>query len=325
MSHTPYILHALELNGKGSGTLLEGDAISQSLKEDTLAWLHMDAAHPESRKWLEENVSYLDPLILDALVASETRPRMEEYDDGMLVNLRGINLNENADPDDMVSLRMWIDPHRIITMRRRSVSAAQVVKGQLLEGNGPKNAGDFLCAIIHALLGKMDPFMHSLAEKVDDVEEEVIANPNASIRSIIVELRSQAITMKRYISPQRDVIGRLRVNEQSWIERDDKRSLQESLDKITRYVEELDSARERAQIVQDELTNVLADKLNRNMYILSVIAAIFLPLGFLTGLLGINVGGMPGAENADAFWIVTAGLTVIVALQVAIFRWLRWF
>jgi len=65
--------------------------------------------------------------------------------------------------------------------------------------------------------------------------------------------------------------------------------------------------------------------LNKNMYVLSVVAAIFLPLGFLTGLLGINVGGMPGADNTDAFWIFCGLLVIVVGLQVLLFKKMKWF
>ena len=103
-----------------------------------------------------------------------------------------------------------------------------------------------------------------------------------------------------------------------------KRRFQESLDRIVRYTEDLDAIRERAQIVKDELANALTDKMNKNTYVLSVVAAIFLPLGFLTGLLGINVGGMPGADNELAFWFVSCLCIVFSALQIALFKFLKW-
>jgi zinc transporter len=94
---------------------------------------------------------------------------------------------------------------------------------------------------------------------------------------------------------------------------------------VVRYIEDLDAIRERAQIIMDELANIIAEKLNRNMYVLSVIAAIFLPLGFLTGLLGINVGGIPGAENEYAFLFFSALLLVIVVVQIILFKLKKWF
>ena len=71
--------------------------------------------------------------------------------------------------------------------------------------------------------------------------------------------------------------------------------------------------------------NILAGKLNKNMYVLSVISAIFLPLGFLTGLFGINIGGIPGVEDPNAFWVFSGILVVIVSLQIWIFKKLGWF
>lgn len=102
-----------------------------------------------------------------------------------------------------------------------------------------------------------------------------------------------------------------------------RRQLHENQDRLTRYVEDLDAVRERAQIVKDELANALTNKMNRNTYVLSIVAAIFLPLGFLTGLLGINVGGIPGVDNDAAFWVVSATCAGFVILLTVIFRWFK--
>ena len=103
------------------------------------------------------------------------------------------------------------------------------------------------------------------------------------------------------------------------------RRLIEAQDSISRVIDELDGVRERAHITNDELTNQPTERLNKNMYALSVIAAIFLPLGFLTGLLGINIAGIPGAENSAAFAIFCAMLGMLVIAQILLFRKLKWF
>jgi len=239
--------------------------------------------------------------------------------------LRGANLNENAEPEDMISLRIWIDPHRIITMRRRKLKAVQDIKQKLETGAGPTDAGDFLATLTLRLFERMEPVIVDLNERVDDVEERILEDPEPEERSEIIDLRKMAIILRRYILPQREVITELRNCEQAWLETHHRRHLQEAHDRVTRYSEDLDMVRERAQIVKDELSNMLADKLNKNMYILSVIAAIFLPLGFLTGLLGGNVGGIPGADDHNAFLIFCGLLVVIVAFQILIFKKMKWF
>ena len=320
-----FIIHACSIDGKGGGLNLQGDAISKLIEDKALAWVHLDALHEDTRPWLEKNLSYLDPLIVDALLAEETRPRIMEIDDGLLIIMRGMNFNENASPEDMISIRIWIDPSRIITIRRRKLKAVVDICEKLEKGTGPKSSGDFIAQLASRLFERMDPVMQELDEKLDTIEEEILDHPDPSKRQEITHTRRQAIIFRRYIAPQKDVLAQLRLSDQQWLDVTNKRQIQESLDRVTRYVEDLDAIRERAQIVKDELANALSDRLNKNLYILSVISAIFLPLGFFTGLMGINIGGMPGVDNDQAFWIFSGGLAIIVAIQMAIFKLLRWF
>ena len=74
----------------------------------------------------------------------------------------------------------------------------------------------------------------------------------------------------------------------------------------------------------DEIANRLSESMNRTMYALSMVAGVFLPLGFLTGLLGINVGGMPGVDSGSAFWITCALLVLLGIGEVALFRRMKW-
>ena len=322
---TSHIQHACSLPITNHGELLNEQQASDMLTADELAWVHLDATHELTESWLREHVSYLDELIIDALLADGTRPRFEAIGDGALIILRGVNLNENADPEDMISIRIWADPHRIITTGRRPLKAVVDIKELILRGKDICTTGDFLAALVSRLIERMEPTLSQLDNVTDTVEEKILAEPDKSLRAEIVDIRHDAILLRRYIAPQKDAVARIRGAELKWLDAHHKRSLQESYDRLLRYVEDLDTIRERAQIVQDELINTLSDRLNKNMYILSVIAAIFLPLGFLTGLLGINVGGIPGADNQDAFIVFCGLLTAIVILQIILFKKMRWF
>ncbi len=325
MTASSAILHAYAIDREGVARKIEGDDIAPALESSELAWVHLDANEQGCKSWLESNVAYLDDMIIDALLAEETRPRYLEIDQGALLILRGVNLNENARPEDMVSIRMWIDAHRIVSVRLRRLKAVVDIRERLDVGTGPKNAGELLVQLISRLFERMEPVFSELDEALDNVEEAVMETPDAKYRQVITSIRKQAIVFRRYIAPQRDVISALRVSEQPWLDQQHKRRLQESLDRVIRYIEDIDTIRERAQIVKDELANALSDKMNKNLYMLSVVAAVFLPLGFLTGLLGINVGGIPGAENANSFLIFCGILIVVIAGQIALFKKLKWF
>lgn len=299
--------------------------INECLASPELCWVHLDINEPSSRQWAEAELSFLDPLIIDALFAEETRPRILEFDNGALLIMRGVNLNTDAEPEDMVSIRLWVDGSRIISVRKRRLKAVTDLRERLEVGLGPRSAGDFLTQLAARLFERMEPVFSELDERLDDAEEKVMEEADARFRSKITEIRKQAIVFRRYIAPQRDVIAALRISDMSWLNEIHKRRLQESLDRVIRYIEDIDTIRERAQIVKDELSNALSDKMNKNLYMLSVIAAVFLPLGFLTGLLGINVGGLPGVDDPNAFWIFSGILVAVVVAQIALFKRWKWF
>lgn len=323
-AHSSPIMHATHVLGDGSGKALEGQAVYDTLKSHSLAWVHLDGRHPDVGDWLSSNIDYLDHIIIDALLAEETRPRILEFDKGALMILRGVNLNDNARAEDMISIRLWIDAERIISVQLRPLKATKDIHERLLNGNGPKDSGEFISALSARLFERMEPIFSELDEKLDDMEEEIADKPDTSHRQDVTVIRKQAIIFRRYIAPQRDVIAHLRTSEFPWLDNGHKRRLQESYDRVVRYVEDLDAMRERAQIIKDEIASSLADQMNRNMYTLSIVAAIFLPLGFLTGLLGINVGGMPGADYDMSFWIVCVLCIFFTFGLIGLFRFLKW-
>ena len=316
---------AYVLDGPERGRALPPTEAPSVLQADTLAWVHMRAQHPDAPSWIVENLSYLDPTIVDALVAEETRPRVTHVGDGLIVILRGINMNEGEDPEDMVAVRLWIDPHRIISLSRRRVRAVENIARELEAGTGPRDVADFLVRLAERLNFRIEAFWRELEDQADTLEEEVLQDvPPDNLRARLVELRRQAIVLRRYLQPQRDALRMLQVGHPDWLQEDDLRELAEELDALERVVEDADAMRDRRALVRDEVASQLSDRLNRNMYLLSILSALFLTLGFLTGLFGINVAGLPGADTPGAFWIFSGILIVLVAIQMVILRKLRW-
>lgn len=319
------VLFAYQLDGKGGCRALHGPEIEQQVIAETLTWLHLDAMHSLTAVSLRKMAPELDELIVSALLAEETRPRFAQFGDGALIILRGINLNPGAEPDDMVSTRLWVDSHGIISLQRRHLLAVSDTQVKLSGGNGPRNPGEFVALLIRALLDRIEPVLDELEQEADKIEESVSGKPDASLRQRIVNVRQQAITFRRYFSPQRDVTGAFALSNLPWIEPLHLRDLHESHDRLTRYLEELDALRDRTQIVQDALNSQLTEQLNRNIFILSGVSAIFMPLSFVSGLFGMNVGGIPGANYIYSFSILAGLSGVIIVAMILLFKRLKWF
>jgi zinc transporter len=312
------------LRSEGGWAPLDQARVATHGRGDGLLWVHVDRDGRWAKTYVEREAG-LAPLVSRALLEEETRPRAVIMGDGLLMILRGVNLNPGADPEDMVSLRIWIEPGLIVTVRHRRVMAVQDLRDDIAAGRGPQAEGEFLVVLTGRLTQRMGSVLEALDEHEDDMEDSVVTGYRAEVRSELAKIRRQAIALRRYLAPQREALSRLLSENLSWLGTPDKHRLREVTDRLIRHVEDLDAIRERAAVIQDELGNRLAEQMNRNMYVLSIVATVMLPLGFLTGLLGINVDGMPGAQDAPlAFALVCAGLAVLVAVEVWILRRLKW-
>jgi zinc transporter len=314
---------AYQLDGQGGGRQLEVNEIGTALTEEATLWVHLNYTDAQDKKWLTESSS-LDPLVVEALLVEETRPRTTVIGDGLLIALRGVNLTPGADPDDMVAIRLWIDNNRIITTRKRDLLSVADLIEQLKAGRGPENSADFIVELADRLVWRMSDTVDNFEDRVADLEDRVLETSSSSLRYDLATLRRQVITLRRYLAPERDALARLIMEKVSWLDDGHRLRLRETSDRLIRHIEDLDAVRERAAVTQEELLSRLSEQMNTRMYVLSLVAAIFLPLGFLTGLLGVNVGGIPGADYPQAFLIFIVLMIIVVVVQIVLFRWKKW-
>ena len=323
MNDNNELVFAFLLDGKGSGKEIGFNEVKAWKPDDGLLWTHLNYTGASVKSWLEKE-SGIDPLIVAALTAEETRPRSLVQNNGMLVILRGVNLTPNTDPEDMVSVRCWIESNRIITLRNRSVLAINDLRKLVAEGNGPTSSGHFLTELTDRMTNRMGMVIADVDDCVDAFEDLVISAHSNELRQQIADTRRTIIGMRRYLTPQRDVMMRLQTETVDWLSDMTKMRLREISDRTTRYVEDLDAIRERATITQEELNNRISEQMNKTMYVLSMITGIFLPLGLLTGLFGINIGGMPGTEYRWSFSIFCVVMAIIAAIQIWFFKKKKW-
>jgi zinc transporter len=244
--------------------------------------------------------------------------------DGFLVVLRGINMNPGAEPDDMVAVRVWISPNLIVTAHRRRVLSIVDIREALMAGAGPKTDGEFLVMLVDFLANRIGASVLNIEDALEEVEENLATVDIQDLRSMLAEQRRQIASLRRFLGPQRDALDRICRDVTPLITPTENQRLREQADHFTRYLEDLDLGREHAMVTQEELMNRVVEEQNSRMYLLSVVAAIFLPLTFVTGLLGMNVGGLPGLEDPGAFVISVATMGGLGVLLVVFFRWKKW-
>ena len=317
------LIFAYILDGNGGGTPVDWEGIKKWNPDMGTLWIHVDYTNEKVEKWLLSE-SRLSSLSCEILMEKDTRPRILSSKDGLLLILRAVNCNPGADPEDMVALRMNFDEKRMITMRQRRVMAINDVHEVIKSGTGPINESNFLLMVMDCIVDRMGDVIAEIDDLVDELEDSVLSAESHELRSDLSKLRRQSISLRRYIAPQRDILIRLQNESLSWFSDKDKLHLREIVERSARFIEVIDVARDRAAVTQEELDHRLAEHTNKAIYVLSIVAAIFLPLGFITGLLGINVGGMPGSEYKWAFLIVCIILLFIALMLLLFFKRLKW-
>jgi zinc transporter len=318
------LINAYLLDGKGSGKAIDWSEVRGWQQQQGALWVHLDFTDPGVQHWLFDE-SGLDRVVTEALIADETRPRCEVMGDSMLISLRGVNSNPGADAEDMVSIRLFADGQRIISTRRRRLLTISDIVEALNEGRGPDSVGALIANLAHRLIERMSQVITGLDDRIDELEEEVLKGAGRELQHDLLDLRREILKLRRYLSPQRDALAVLQASKCEWLSNDDRIQIREANNKVIRYLEDLDSAKDRASVAHEAISNHLAEEMNSRMYVLSMVAALFLPLGFLTGLLGINVGGIPLAEDPHGFFEIVIILVVLVAIQVFIFMRKKWF
>ena len=318
------LLYAKRIYPDGCPVDLDFDDSNAHKSASGILWLHMCAVHQDTREFLNNETS-LDELVINALLAAETRPRILIRKEGCMVTLRAMNLNENKDPEDMISLSIWIDSNRIITTRQRDILAIEDIKSAIEQGKGPRTTGEFLTMITNRVYDRMEPYIEDLEDRTSRIEELLALHDVDGVCENTRLIRLRTAIFRRYIMPQKMALEGLIKAKFSWLSEENIEHLVESHDRVTRYVETLNDIRDRAQIINDEIDKLNDAKLNSTAYMFSVVATIFLPLSFLTGLMGINIGGMPGIDRSEAFWIFTILCVIIAGLQILIFKKIKWF
>ena len=320
------LVHALVLDGKGGARAIARTELdSLQLQTQESLWLHWDRSHPQTRTWLLQD-SGLSAFACDLLLEENTRPRLLQMaNEQMLLFLRGVNLNPGAEPEDMVSVRIFAEAQRVISLRLRPLRASDEVLQQLDEGRGPKSSSELLLLMGELLTEKVQALVSELSEAVDEEEEKVETDERYSPEhGSLQQIRRRAAGLRRFLAPQRDIYAQLSRNKCSWFADPAADYWNELNNSLIRYLEELELARERAALVLESEDRRRSERMNRTMYRFGIITCIFLPMSFVTGLLGINVGGIPGASSPYGFLVASLIVLGLALGQWWLLRKLKW-
>jgi len=305
--------------------LVAGDGRVRSLPADEAAsytgpgfiWTHLEGQDDFLAAGADATIP---DVAANALVATETRPRCDAIDHGAILNLRGLGAGDAEPADRLVSIRMWVQGHRVLSASRHPMPATDTVRAKM-EAGKIHDSGDLVAAYAWAISTQLDPEIAALGDKLDDVESSLEPSHLYRLRRAITAVRTEAISFRRFVAPDRDALSTLPGLGFDWLAEDDRLHIVEAADRFARMAEELEAVRERAALLHEQITDLRAEQVDQRALYISIVAFIFLPLTFITGLLGMNVEGIPYAQHPGSFWAIVA---FCVATGIGVFAWFYW-
>lgn len=297
-------------------TLQEAEAALE--RREGLVWLHLDITSMLAKTWIEERKA-LSAVAREMLVTHENRTQVHVMEDGLAGILCDFH-HELTDVDWRINMmHFYANRHCLITGRRHALAAIERTQRDLAQGLKVASGIELLAAILEALGDLMDDASEEIGRAIEHAEDRVESEPKSG-RILLSAARKQAILFHRSLTAERRVIGRLAARPPGWFEPADHAALQAAIEHLSSVADELETLQVRTRLIQDEIAAQLAENTNRNLYVLSVVSAILLPMTLISGIYGMNLGGLPGLSSAYGFWIGLGEIGVVGLITVIILR-----
>ncbi|BAF89054.1 conserved hypothetical protein [Azorhizobium caulinodans ORS 571] len=312
-------------DGKGGARRIPADEPHPHRPEEGgFIWLHFRRLPHRSDTWLHTH-SGIDSHIVEELMETHTRPRCQVLEEGALLILRAVNLHPNSLPEEMASLTMWVDSERIVSVQDQPISAIADYVDSISRRRAPRTQGEMVAELATRLVYRLDLVVSMLIDEADELEDDAQRQAPSDVLPRVLVLRRVAMKLRRHIAPQREALNHFSLEDDPWIGPKDRNRLRDAADRVSRFSEELDTVRERSILIREQIVDRRAEQMNQSMLVLAAVTVIFAPLTLISGMFGMNVGGIPGNTDPAAFWAITVIFIVMGVGMVSLFRRLKWF
>jgi zinc transporter len=276
---------------------------------------------PDFKVWLREE---LGDFVSDMISVPSTRTRCVVMEDRAMVILRVPR--PNASPEDVGRqlLSLWLEKGRVIVSSELNIPEFLGVAQWQQSHHAPLTPADLIARLGLRAADRMEPLIERLGDNLDSIEEALMTERKHDVRSKLAHLRRTLISFRRLIWPQRDVLNTLEIEDLSFFSPRDRVRLREASQRSARLGDELQALSERAVLVHEQILDSRAEQMNRTMLLLTAVTVILMPLTVISGVLGMNVAGIPYADSPYAFWVVSGLLALIGSLLFFVMRRVKW-
>jgi len=293
----------------------------------TVTWINIDGIH--DIKIIEKIGKHFDlhPLILEDIVNTGQRPKIEDFGDYIFVVLKMLYYNEKEDEIQAEQVSLILGSNFVISFQEREGDVFNPIRERIRSGKGRirKMGADYLAyALIDTIVDSYFIILEKLGEKIESTEEELVTNPTPETLQAIHHLKREMIFLRKSVWPLREVVNRLERGESTLIHESTGIYLRDVYDHTIQVIDAIETSRDMLSGMLDIYLSSVSNRMNQIMKVLTIIATIFMPLTFIAGIYGMNFEFMPELAWPWGYPLVLLVMVVIGISMLIYFRRKKW-
>lgn len=266
-------------------------------------WLHFNLANIASEKWLKENARLADEFY-ETLHEGSCSTRIELADNTLIAVMNDVLHDFSFDASDISTLWLSVDKQVVISARRKPLKAVDRLRNAVKCGEEIRSSVELLIHLLRDQADVLVKIVRDAIKRVDDIEDKLLAGKLHNKRANLGELRRVLVRLQRLLAPEPAALFRLLQKPPAWIADLDAQELRQSTEEFSVVLNDMTSLQERIKLLQEEIAARVNEENNRSLFVLTIVTVLALPINIIAGLFGMNVGGIPLAQEPAGFWIV---------------------
>lgn len=329
-AHEPVTISLIDYNTAGlfEKTGISLDECQEYINRDSVTWINISGIHnPEIIGQLGELFN-LHPLLLEDVLNTAGRPKMDDYDDYLFVVLKMIDYQQDVKVMDHEHVCLIMRGGLVISLQEHEGDVFGPVRERIRKGKGRirTSGADYLAyALIDIIVDHYFWVLEELGERIEEYQDAVLSNPESSILDAVHSLKRQMIYIRKSVWPVREIAAALLRSESGLITKETQLFLRDVYDHTIQVVETVEMYREVLASVLDIYLSNVNNRMSEVMKVLTVIATIFIPLTFIAGVYGMNFEYMPELAWPYAYPVVWLVFIVAAVGMMAFFKYKKWF
>jgi magnesium transporter len=293
----------------------------------TVTWINVDGIHQVGVLELLGDCFGLHPLVLEDILNTDQRPKMEDFSDYIFVVLKTFYYNDQSDELEPEQISLILGPSLVMSFQEREGDIFNPIRERIRNGKGRirRMGADYLAySLLDSIVDGYFIVLEQVGEEVEFLEEELVTNPRPETLQTIHNLKRDMIFLRKSVWPLREVIGALERGESSLIKESTGIYLRDVYDHTIQVIDTIETFRDMISGMLDIYLSSVSNRMNEVMKVLTIIATIFIPLTLIAGVYGMNFKYMPELEWPWAYPILWLVMLAIGVLMLVYFRRKKW-